>query len=202
MIAGMYAITSPILRPLGIITALLATAVTLGAQQRLPATPSASSPERVSGPVISPWGATYVVPADSLMPPADASFKVKFDVATSPADAAAVNPAIETLARFLNMHVRAGVPRERISLALVLHGTAARDALGHAGYRARHGVDNPNLPLLEALGAAGVRIYLCGQSAAGRGLGWEEIAPAAKVALSALTAHALLAQEGFSTNPF
>lgn len=167
-----------------------------------PSTASSAPPERVSGPVISPWGATYVVPPDSLKPPSDATLKVKFDVATSPQDPKAVNPAIETLARFLNMHVRDGVPRERITLALVLHGSAARDALSNGGYRARHGVDNPNLPLLEALDAAGVRIYLCGQSAAGRGLGWNEIAPVAKVALSAMTAHALLAQEGFSTNPF
>lgn len=166
-----------------------------------PAQPAAPSAPRKSGPVIQPFGSTFEVPADSVMPP-DAEYKVKFDAAASPQDPKAVNPAIDSVARFLNMQVGAGVPREKMKLALVLHGSAAKDALGNAGYRARHGVDNPNLPLLEALAGAGVRIYLCGQSAAGRGIKWDEVAPVAKVALSAMTAHAMLAREGYSTNPF
>lgn len=162
----------------------------------------APAPARQAGPVIQPYGATFEVPKSAVMPPADAEYKVKFDAATSSEDPKAVNPAIDSLARFLNMQVRAGVPREQMKLALVLHGSAARDALGDAGYRARYGVDNPNLPLMKALADAGVRIYLCGQSAAGRGLKWDEVAPVAKVALSAMTAHAILAREGYSTNPF
>jgi intracellular sulfur oxidation DsrE/DsrF family protein len=58
------------------------------------------------------------------------------------------------------------------------------------------------LPLIDALNRAGVRIYLCGQSAAGRGVKWDEITPMVKVALSAMTMHAELAREGYSTNPF
>lgn len=160
------------------------------------------TPARQSGPVIDKYGATFAVPEGSVMPPRDGEYKVKFDVASSASDPTTVNPGIESLARFLNMQVRAGVPLEQMKLALVVHGSAGRDLLGHAGYRQRHGVDNPNLPLLEALDRAGVRIILCGQTAAGRGLGWDEIAPVAKVALSAMTAHALLAREGYSTNPF
>ncbi len=159
-------------------------------------------PTPTPGPAIQAFGATYDVPVAKLTPSPGAEYKVKFDVAAAPADPKAVNPAIETVARFVNMHVRAGVPLANVKAALILHGSAAKDALGHAGYRARHGVDNPNLPLLEALARAGVRVYLCGQSAAGRGLGWDEIAPVASVALSAMTAHAELAREGYSTNPF
>ncbi len=159
-------------------------------------------PAPTPGPVIEAFGATHDVPVASLTPSPAVEYKVKFDVAVAPADPKAVNPAIETVARFVNMHVRAGVPLSNVKAALILHGSAARDALGHPGYRARHGVDNPNLPLLEALARAGVRVYLCGQSAAGRGLGWDEIAPVASVALSAMTAHAVLAREGYTTNPF
>lgn len=161
-----------------------------------------AAPVKQAGPVIPSFGATFEVPEGSLMPPRDGDYKVKFDVASSASDPRAVNPGIESVARFLNMQVRAGVPPAQVKLAVVLHGTAGRDALGHAGYRKRHGVDNPNLALLEALDRAGVRVYLCGQTAAGRGLGWNEIAPVAKVALSAMTAHAILAREGYSTNPF
>ena len=192
----MTTIPSSALSRLATAVAILLAATSLTAQGpgQPPARPKA-------GPVISPFGATYAVPGTALMLAAETDYKVKFDVSAGQSDPSAVNAGIDSVARFINMHVRAGVPLPRLQAALVLHGSAARDALGHAGYRARFGVDNPNLALLEALARAGVRIYLCGQSASARGLGWEEVAPVAKIALSAMTAHAVLAQEGYSTNP-
>jgi len=179
---------------------MLAAASGLAAQgQAGPVTPN--SP-RQDGPVIAPWGGTFDVPAGSFMPPADAEIRVKFDIGSPNDDPAKLNMKIDTVARFLNMHARAGLPASHVKAAIVMHTTAAKDALGNAGYKARYGVDNPNLPLLEALARAGVRIYVCGQSASSRGLKWDEIAPVAKVALSAMTAHALLAAEGYTTNPF
>ncbi len=161
-----------------------------------------SSPAKVSGPAIEKYGATFEVPGAVLVPSPEVEYKVKFDVASAAGDASAVNPALDTVARFVNMHVRAGVPHDRVKAAVILHGGAARDALGDAGYRARHGAANPNLPLLEALDRAGVRVYVCGQSVASQGFTWDELAPVAKLALSAMTAHAVLEREGYTTNPF
>lgn len=163
---------------------------------------AAQAPARLTGPVIESFGATFDVPPGSFMPSRDAEFKVKFDVSAGASDPKGVVMGLDTVARFINMHVRAGVPPANIKAAVVLHGTAAAASLTDAGYRSRHGISNPNLPLLEALSKAGVRIYLCGQSAAGRGIKWDEIAPVAKVALSAMTVHAELAREGYTTNPF
>jgi intracellular sulfur oxidation DsrE/DsrF family protein len=185
-------------RRLAVLPLLLICATGLGAQS--PAAPG--TPARLSGPIIEPWGGTFEVPKGSFLPPPDADLKVKFDVGSPNDDPAKVNAKLDTVARFLNMHARAGLPGDRVKVAVVLHTTGAKDALGNAGYRARYGVDNPNLPLLEALDRAGVRIFVCGQSAASRGLKWDEIAPVAHVALSAMTAHAMLAREGYSTNPF
>jgi intracellular sulfur oxidation DsrE/DsrF family protein len=48
-----------------------------------------------------------------------------------------------------------------------------------------------------------VRIILCGQSAAGLGLDeTADLLPGVEVALSAMTAHALLQQDGYTVNPF
>ncbi len=194
MMEGMF-ITTPRLAAV-LMAAVIASAPGTHALQ------AQSAQKPVPGPVIDGFGATFEVPATSLMPAPDGDYKVKFDVAAPSSDPKAINPGIESVARFLNMQVRAGVRREQMKLAVVLHGGAGKDALDNAGYQKRHGVANPNLPLLEALNRAGVRIFLCGQTAASRGLGWDEIAPVAKVALSAMTAHAVLAREGYSTNPF
>lgn len=149
------------------------------------------------GPVIQGFGAVFDVPSPDLKTPTDATYRVVFDVGRGADSPTAVNAGIETLARFLNMHAREGVPLERMRLALVLHGNAGKDALQNAAYRERYGVDNPNLPLLEALSRAGVQMYLCGQTAMSRGLPKEKLAPQVQMALSAMTALVHLQDQGY-----
>lgn len=149
------------------------------------------------GPVIPDFGPVFDIPSPDLATPTDHTYRVVFDVTRAAEKPESVNPNIESLARFLNMHARAGVPTERMQLALVLHGAAGKDALDNEGYRKRFGVDNPNLPLLRALEGAGVRMYLCGQTAMSRGLARTELSPQVKVALSAMTALAVLQEQGY-----
>ena len=57
-------------------------------------------------------------------------------------------------------------------------------------------------PLLEELSRAGVRVVLCGQTAASRGLPRDGLARPVEVALSAMTALVLLQDEGYRLIPF
>jgi intracellular sulfur oxidation DsrE/DsrF family protein len=66
-----------------------------------------------------------------------------------------------------------------------------------ATYRERFGVANPNLPLLEALHGFGVRILLCGQSQASRGIERDALAGPVEVSLSAMTALVELQHRGY-----
>ena len=106
--------------------------------------------------------------------------------------------ALVTPARFLNMHVAAGVPEENIHLAVVVHGGAYRDLLNAESY----GAENPNAPLIEQLIAHGVTIELCGQTAAYRDVSEDDLLPGVTISLSAMTSHALLQQQGYTLNPF
>jgi len=150
-----------------------------------------------TGPVIDRFGPVYDVPRPDFVTPTDLSYRAVFDVAPSPEAVDQLNPRIESLARFLNMHVRAGVKAEQIKLALVVHGAAGKDMLSSAAYKARFGVENPNASLLAALHANGVRIIVCGQTAAHKGFGREELAPGVEVALSAMTALVALQSDGY-----
>ena len=140
------------------------------------------------GPVVTDFGAVYDVPAAADLGRRTKGFKAIFDVAASPEDPAALNRRIETAARFLNMHARAGYSRHRNRAVIVLHGAAAKDALSDAAYQERHGTDNPNSALLAALREAGVEIYLCGQSAAYNGYAPEDLNGSVELSLSAMTA--------------
>jgi intracellular sulfur oxidation DsrE/DsrF family protein len=92
------------------------------------------------------------------------------------------------LARFLNMHVNAGMKPEQLKVAMTIHAGAAQDVLNNEAYKAKFGVDNPNLHLINALSEAGVDVIICGQSAAKNEMTREDINPNVKIALSATTA--------------
>jgi len=165
-----------------------------------------------TGPVITSSGAVFDVPNPTFQAPANHEYNVVFEVSrgvempaagsAAPSVALAPNEQLNTMARFLNMHARAGVPRERVKLAAVVHGTAGKDLLDDATFRTRYGSDNPSGPLIRELLDAGVRIILCGQTSMGRDVPRDKLIPGVQVALSAMTAMSVLQAEGYRLNPW
>lgn len=154
-----------------------------------------------AGTVIPDFGAIASVDGHAPIP-ADATFSVAFDV-SEPGKPGTINRTIESAARFINMHVEAGIPREAIRIAVVVHGQAAFDLTDAATYGAKHdGATNANLAAITTLLDHDVQFILCGQSAAALGIRREQLAPGVKLALSAMTAHAQLQQQGYTLNPF
>ena len=92
--------------------------------------------------------------------------------------------------------------RDSIQLALVVHGSATLDVIDNAAYQKRKGEDNGNLSLLRALIDKGVRVIVCGQSSAANDVSTEMLIEGVEMDLSAMTAHARLSEQGYSTNPF
>lgn len=151
---------------------------------------------RSTGPVIEAYGPAYVVEAAAALPES-VEFKVAFDLSDSRGPEE-INRGLESVARFLNMHGKAGVSADRMHLAVVVHGQATKDMRTEEA----SGGSNVNVGLIEALLAAGVRIEVCGQSVAALGVNASELVPGVDMALSAMTAHALLQQDGYTLNPF
>ena len=157
------------------------------------------------GPIFESYGENAPVPGMSDLP-TDTVYKLSFDIA-KPAEAGAINRAINSPARFVNMHARAGVPVDNISVALVIHGKAAFDVTHDAFYNTARGVnpeglDNATAPLVTALIRDGHRVILCGQSAQYHGISKADLIDGVELSLSAMTAHVLLQQDGYAINPF
>ena len=148
-----------------------------------------------TGPVFDDFGPTAAVDADFDVP-TDAEFKLAFDVAKK-AEAGSLNKTLVSAARFINMHAGAGVARENMNVVVVVHGGAVKDVA-----KAKDGEENANTALVEALTKEGVRIVVCGQSAAYYKVATADLLPNVEMALSAMTAHALLQSEGYALNPF
>lgn len=155
-----------------------------------------AGPEKfVPGAHIEGFG-PYAPVADPAITPGS-EFKIAYDVASA-AEAGQINRGLESAARFLNMVTAAGVPAENLKVAIIVHGAAAADLQR----RYTDGTPNPNAGLVEALVAKGVTVQLCGQTAVMRDVDTGSLVPGVTVSLSAMTAHALLQQDGYTLNPF
>ncbi|MEP2101803.1 MAG: DsrE family protein [Parasphingorhabdus sp.] len=154
-----------------------------------------------TGPVFDEFGPTASVQTDIPIA-ATTQFRIAFDVAKK-ADAGKLNRTIESAARFINMHVAAGIPAENIKLAIVVHGGASLDLTKQQLYGTRNdGTANGSAKAIDTLQKHGVEFRLCGQSAAAHKITNADLLPGVKMDLSAMTAHALLQQQGYTLNPF
>lgn len=144
------------------------------------------------GPLIVEYGRIAAVDFDMAMPQ-DTAYQVAFDVAAR-SETDALNRTLTSAARFLNMHAANGVAAENLHLAVVIHGGAINDVTTASA--------GPNADLVAALLEHGVRLIVCGQTAAYYDVEREDLLPGVEMALSAMTAHALLQQSGYTLNPF
>ncbi len=153
------------------------------------------------GSVFKNFGNIANIDSDMQIPE-QAKFHVTFDVSKQ-SDIGKINRSFNSAARFVNMHVEAGVPQENIKVAIVVHGTASIDVTQNKRYgEKRADALNANMSAIKELTANGVEIYLCGQSAVYHGIQKIDLLPNVKMALSAMTAHSLLQQQGYTLNPF
>lgn len=159
-----------------------------------------SHAQTISGPVFDFVEITRV-DADTNIPE-DTVLRVVYDTYRG-AESGKVNSTFLSAARFINMHVDAGHPQDNIKVAIVVHGTTSLDVTQDDYYGQHHdGAKNANADVIAALVAEGVDFYICGQSAAFRGVTRENILPGVKFSLSAMTAHALLQKEGYAIIPW
>ena len=155
------------------------------------------SQQTKTGPIIEDYGAVWEIENPDFATDKSLEFKVVFDVKDGPESDTEVNRNLNTVARFLNMHAQHGVPASQLKVALIVHGTAARNLLADEGHQERYGVGNPNRKLLEQLMESNVNVIMCGQSSKTRDLPKEELIPGVKMALSAMTANIQLQNQGY-----
>lgn len=155
-----------------------------------------------AGAIIPDYGKVAAVP-DALPIPKGTVFMVDFD-AHEKAGAGKLSRKYESAARFINMQAAAGVKPADIHIAFVVHGKASWDLANDATYKARYetDADNPNAKLIAELQQHGVRFIVCGQTAAYYDLNQKNLLPGVELSISAMTAHALLQQQGYTLNPF
>lgn len=151
----------------------------------------------VSGPVFQEFGYVFPIEDADLLLDKDKKYKVIFDVYTDEKKTDQMNPLINTVARFMNMHAQTGVKEDNMDIVLVLHGPATKNALKETVFKKEFKKEHPNYKLLAALNAKKVKIYVCAQSMQSKGYDASAISEHVSISLSALTALVKYQSEGY-----
>ncbi|MFZ9980475.1 MAG: DsrE family protein [Cyclobacteriaceae bacterium] len=149
-------------------------------------------------PLVSNYGGIFPVEQAAPVPDTKMEYKIVVEVATGSEKPEEVNFAINNLARLMNLHAQAGIPKEQIKVVAAVHGEAAYAVMNNEAYRKKYNTDNPNLGLLAELKNSGVELYICGQSLFARKIPRETLAPEMAVALSMLTTVTTMQMKGYA----
>ena len=150
------------------------------------------------GPAIPTEGAVYYGYQPKHTVDTTMHYRVVFDIHAGEQNPDQINLLLNSIARFINLHTRYGVPLDHLHVAGVFHGSAGKDALNDAAYQERFGMPNPNTNLMHELKDAGVELFLCGQTAYSRGLQPSTLNPAVQLGLSAMTILTEYQQKGYA----
>lgn len=153
-------------------------------------------------PVIKGYGPVHPLPHAAVQPDRALQYKILFDVTKSAKSSAKVNPALDHIARLINVYASAGMMPNQMHLVAIIHGPAAPIVLKNSEYKSKYGTNNPNIKLLSELKKNGVKLYVCGQALADNNFKAEWVNPDITVALSALTVVPTYQLKGYALMPW
>ena len=161
---------------------------------------AAQDRETRSGPIFTGFGDWTVV--DNQLPVgADQRYRAIFD-ATDGAEDGTLNWRFDSAARYINLLVAHGVPREHIEVAIVVHGPAGYDVVSRERYEEQYpGRTHGSADAVKAMIAEGVEFYICGQSANYRGIANDDLIPGVIMTLSQTVVTSTLHDRGFQNIP-
>lgn len=164
------------------------------------AVPGRSNREQASfNPLIKKYGEVVKLTSAVQQPRNNSKICVSLTGGSEPGE---LNPAIEKVARFVNIYAGAGKKPAKVNIAVVIHGDTTLAILNSDAYSERFGIDgNPNLDCLHELHEAGVELFVCGQSLVNKGGKQEEVVVFVDVAVSAATAVVNLQADGYAYLP-
>jgi len=149
-------------------------------------------------PIIKGFGAIGDAPEATEKPDPNMDYKIIVDLMTGEEDKSELSFSLNNVARLINLHAMGGVPKEKITVVVAIHGSAIWSAMNNETHKKAFGVENPNTPLFKELINSGVKILVCSQSMFKRKIAADELVPDLEVATSALTVISTYQLKGYA----
>jgi intracellular sulfur oxidation DsrE/DsrF family protein len=149
-------------------------------------------------PFIKSGGSMFEVPEAEPIADKEMKYKVLYEISKGADKPDTINATLDKLARLVNLHLSAGIPKQNLDVVAVVHFLGTPLILSDEAYKKKYGVNNPNTALINELTANGVKIYICGQSLYMRKMEKEPRNPNIKVTLSAMLLMTTLQSKGYA----
>lgn len=160
---------------------------------------SVSSFSQQQFPAIDKFGGVFQIPEAEQLVDVNKKHKILFDITSAATNQATeMNKSFELVARLMNLYSLAGVKKENLEIAVVIHYEASPTILSDASFMTKYNNKNPNTEVINKLGENGVKFYVCGQSLRQRKLVDLEKNSHIKVVHGALLALSHFQSEGYS----
>jgi intracellular sulfur oxidation DsrE/DsrF family protein len=116
-------------------------------------------------PEIDSFGGVFPIPeAEQLVDP-NKKYKIVVDMTSAAKNPTKdTNPGFESVARLVNLYSLAGVKKENLEIAVVIHFEATPVILSDEAFQMAYKENNPNTAVIDKLAEKGVKFYVCGQS--------------------------------------
>ncbi len=148
---------------------------------------STSHAQEMVNPEIKSFGGIYDIPEATVKPLKDLDYKIIIDLNSGSESPEKLNPALNNVARMINLHVSGGASAENIEVVLAIHGDANDVVMNNKSYFDRYRVDNPNIQLIKSLKSSGVKLTVCGQSLLSKSVAPSQVMKEVEIATSMLT---------------
>jgi hypothetical protein len=99
----------------------------------------ALSAQQTVNPMIKSFGTVSTVPNATVTPDPSLDYKIIVDVMTGAEDKTEVFFSLNNVARLLNLHAMAGVPKERLHVVAAIHNAAVWSVISDTLYKERFG---------------------------------------------------------------
>jgi len=144
------------------------------------------------------WSGVSPVQGIDFVPDPSKQYNLIFDFTHFKKDTAnTINNGLTEIARIINLHVAAGIPKDHIHPVIVSHAKALFSLFNNEAYLAKYKKDNPNIKIVNEMMTAGIKFIACGQAMNFLDIKKEQFYPGVKVALSAKTTLSYYMQQGY-----
>lgn len=144
------------------------------------------------------YGPVHPLPNAGVQPDKSMSYKALFDVTMGMRKPNRPDGGLVHVARAVNVFASAGVPTRNLDFVAILHGPATFAILSNAAYKKKFGVDNPNIPVIDALIKAGVHVDVCGQAITELKIAHSDVYSPVRIDLSALATTVIYGDMGYA----
>lgn len=163
-----------------------------------PVSASKAAAQAMKTPVIENYGALRADTDVGELPDPALRYRVVFEIARSASEPGAVNPALDRLARFVNLLGAAGIRPKPGDIVAVVHGAATPTIMADAAYEARFHRPNPDAVLIQALERAGVAVHVCSYALGNQKIVAADVAEGVELDLAAMMTLANLQLKGWA----